>query len=102
MKSCQGHTWEAHANTEITRHVNVLASAHGIDTRTCCAPATPTFVDPVAAAVHLALIAHFLHVGAMVRREVHERVVRQAQAVERIQDLPCGGRANAVTRDAIT
>lgn len=54
----------------------------------CPAPLTPE--DAVAAAVHLAPRRDLLHVCAVVGREVDERVVGQAQAVERVQDLTWG------------
>lgn len=50
---------------------------------------TLTFVHPVTASVNFPFAAHFFHVGPLVRREVHEGVVRQPQLLENVQDLPC-------------
>lgn len=83
-----------------------MGSTHKDENHMTCAHArtfAPIFVDPVAATVHHALLALFLYVGAMVRCEVDEHVIHQAQVVEHIQDMPFRGRGgHGYTCDIIT
>lgn len=71
-----------------------------------CVPCTVpqlTPVDAVAPAMPLAALADLLHVCAVVRCEIHECVVGEAELIQCIKDLPCGvGGVWAVRGDGVT